>query len=108
MSGDPFYSHPTYRALQRYWRGKHRHERLRCARCGITLRRGTPRGDDSMDVGHIVGRHLALSLGWSIEQVNHVSNSQPECQACNRTMGALYGNSVRGRALPQPVTSTEW
>ena len=106
--GDPLYAHPTWRFAQRHWRKELSKRRLACARCGRPLRRGMPRGDDSLDVGHITPRHDAVLLGWTVEQINHLSNTQPECQSCNRTHGASYGNEVRGRALPEPVTSRHW
>ena len=105
---DPIYQHPTWRAAQRHWRKQLARTGLDCWRCGKPLRRGMPRGDDSLDVGHRTPRHLAVQLGWSVEEINHLSNTAPECQSCNRTHGAIYGNQVRGRVLATPVISRDW
>jgi hypothetical protein len=46
-------------------------------------------------VGHIVSRYTAKRLGWSEVQINALSNTQPECQACSNKSGARLGRQVQ-------------
>lgn len=103
------YQHRTWAVAVRHWRGQQARGRtLACARCGGPIARvqGT---DKSLDVGHITARVIAVQLGWSVEEINAISNTQPEHRGCNRTAGAELGNQLRARARPPvPVTTREW
>ena len=102
---DPLYRTRTWRRVVAYWQSR---PGLTCARCGGPIRMSGQRGPDSLDVGHIVGKHEARAMGWTDDQINHLSNTQAEHSRCGRRAGALYGNQVRGRALPEPLTSRAW
>jgi hypothetical protein len=78
--------------------------RLPCARCGRPIdydggrylpgtRRVNPA---SLAVGHIVGRDQAKRMGWTDQQINALSNTQPEHARCSDASGARYGNAKRG------------
>lgn len=81
-----------------------KHARL-CARCGRPIDTTIPRyypgtrkvHPGSLVVGHIVGRDQAKKLGWTEDQINHLSNTQPEHARCSDRSGAVYGNQQRGR-----------
>jgi hypothetical protein len=55
-------------------------------------------------------------MGWTIAQMNALSNTQPEHAHCSRSAGATEGNQGRagagqgqGRREPdQPITSGVW
>jgi hypothetical protein len=76
-----------------------------CARCGRPLDTRIPRyypgtrkvHPGSLVVGHIVGRDQAKLLGWKDEQINAITNTQPEHARCSDRSGAQYGNQKRGR-----------
>jgi hypothetical protein len=76
---------------------------LPCARCGGAIQYGAPRylpgtrrvNPRSLAVGHIVGRDQATRLGWTDQQINAVSNTQPEHARCSDRSGAVYGNRKR-------------
>jgi hypothetical protein len=40
-------------------------------------------------VGHIVSRVDAYALGWTLDQINDVTNTQPECWTCSVTSGGI-------------------
>lgn len=107
MPGDSIYKRRDWKKAVRYWQAR-LSTGLACARCGGPIQRGGERGPASLDVGHIIGKHEARQMGWTEAQINAVSNTQPEHQLCSRRHGARYGNAVRGRALPEPVTSQAW
>jgi len=46
-------------------------------------------------VGHIVSRYAARRAGWTEAEINALSNTQPECQACSNRSGAQLGQRVR-------------
>jgi hypothetical protein len=50
-------------------------------------------------VGHIVSRSDGLAQGWSIAQINDLSNTQPECWECSITSGGVESVRVRQGAL---------
>lgn len=111
------------------WRTKVRahwmRQRLPCARCGKAIdydgprylptppgrpRRVNPR---SLAVGHKVSRRRAKLLGWTAQQVNALSNTQPECVDCSNRSGAAESNAGRSRRpvvplVSKPVTSRDW
>ena len=60
------------------------------------------------DVGHIVSVRDALTLGWTVEQINAVTNTRSEHSRCNRHAGAKVGGRVRSRATPQTRRSRAW
>lgn len=109
-AGDPLLRRADWLAVVGYWRKKR--GPLECARCGLVIDR-TPgqRHGGSLDVGHIVSRYDARRMGWTDEQINSLSNSQPECQTCNRAHGARLGNANRRKATSPPrapITSEPW
>lgn len=94
-----------------------------CARCGRRIDYDAPRywpgtrrvNGASLVVGHIVGRHQAKALGWSDEQINALSNTQPECARCSDSSGATYGNQLRAHPTAtapaqasRPATAARW
>ena len=102
---DPLYQRKDWRRVVKFWQSR---QGLACARCGGAIRMTGQRGPDSLDVGHIIGKHEARQMGWSDDQINRLSNTQPEHSRCGRRAGAEYGNEARGRALPTPVASRDW
>ena len=117
MSGtSSWLRHPTWRAVQRYWRAELARRPLHCeaTRClhpgrPIERRAHTPL---SLDVGHVVARAEAVRLGWTIEQTNALSNTRPEHAQCGRTDGARVGGltvAARRRASAHdPGPSGVW
>ena len=105
---DPLLTGGIWRKVRAYWIA----QRLPCARCGRAIDYDTvPRYWRSLDVGHVVDRVTARGQGWTDEQINAVSNTQPEHQRCNREAGVTLGNQRR-RALParapRPIEADEW
>jgi hypothetical protein len=49
-------------------------------------------------VGHIVSVADAQRLGWTEQQINALSNSQPECLACSNKSGAQAGRMAQRKA----------
>jgi hypothetical protein len=83
---------------RRYWQAV----QAPCARCGRKIDYYGPeflgnglRNLRYLVVGHIVSRTEALAQGWSIAQINDLSNTQPECWECSITSG---GNARAGRS----------
>ena len=75
--------------------------RLPCAVCHRPIDYDGPRyingkqNPRALVVGHIVSRYMAKRLGWTEAQINALSNSQPECQACSNRTGAQLGQKVQ-------------
>ena len=108
-AGDPLLKRADWKRAVAYWRGKR--GTLHCARCGGPIDRASKtRGPDSLDVGHIVSRHEARALGWRDDQINALSNTQPEHARCGRSHGGRLGNQVRWQDRPRraPLTSESW
>jgi hypothetical protein len=107
-TGDPLLKRADWRAAVAYWRS----QRDPCARCGGHIDRGSKtRGPDSLDVGHVVSRYEARRMGWTDEQINALTNTQPEHAHCGRSHGARLGNANRREAAGQartPLTSESW
>lgn len=104
-TGDPLLNGSDWRALRAHWRAL----RLPCARCGHPIDyEDRTRGPRSLVVGHIVSRLEARSLGWTKAQINHVTNTQPECSTCSSSSGAADGNRHRTRAPRIPLEANEW
>lgn len=101
------YHHRSWAAAVRHW--KRQRGRLQCARCGGVISRAPGRGPDRLDVGHIIGVASARGAGWTIEEMNAISNTQPEHQKCNREAGGRAGVAARAAQLdPRPATTREW
>jgi hypothetical protein len=85
-----------------YWKAL----RLPCARCGGKIDYDSPvrlpgggYNQRALVVGHIVTRVEALERGWSIAEINDLSNTQPECFECSwRSGGELREQRRRGMA----------
>jgi hypothetical protein len=113
---DPLLLSGEWARIRRFWIALG----LPCARCGLPIDYVSPRNPASLVVGHIVGRDLARSMGWSDDRINARSNTQPEHSRCSSASGATYGNRKRGqrvRSAPRPApvvcleplrTSREW
>lgn len=83
-----------------HWKAK----RLPCARRGCTIDYDGPyrlpdgtRNPRYLVVGHIVGVKKALELGWTLDQINDLSNTQPECLQCSHDSGSDEGLRARGK-----------
>src|SRR5687768_10830046 len=89
---DPNLHSPAWRKAREYWRAEGRRQGIGCWRCRgalgpilydvpyyVTLpsgkRKANPR---AYTLGHITGRDLAASLGWTDEQINALGNCLPE------------------------------
>lgn len=75
--------------------------RLPCARCHRPIDYDGPRTMPNgrlnrryLIVGHIVDRYTARRKGWTDEQINALSNTQPECFDCSNRSGARLGQQV--------------
>jgi len=61
-----------------------------CSCCDSSLDYGLGKNNTSKEdvhtpsTDHIVARKVALSLGWTEEQINHISNLWIICNRCNR------------------------
>jgi hypothetical protein len=86
-----------YKRNRQYWQRL----RLPCSVCHRPIDYDGPRfivgwqNPRTLVVGHIVSRHQAKRLGWSVTQINALSNSQPECQECSNRSGARLGQQVQ-------------
>jgi hypothetical protein len=99
---------------RRYWQSR----RLPCARCGgpidyfgrqfLSDGKANPR---YLVVGHKVSRVEAAELGWSLLQVNDLTNTQPECYECSVKSGAVLGRDrAQAKAAtpkPSPISAPE-
>lgn len=86
--------------------------RLPCARCGHAIDYDGPRilpngkhNPRYLVVGHIVSRMDALALGWTLERINDLSNTQPECWTCSVTSGAR--DMHKRRRVPLAIAAPE-
>jgi hypothetical protein len=59
-------------------------------------------------VGHIVSRYTAKRYGWTEAQINALSNTRPECQACSNRTGAKLGQKVQRSKRTTLNTSRRW
>jgi hypothetical protein len=86
-----------YKRNRQYWQRL----RLPCAVCGRAIDYDGPRyiggrqNPRALVVGHIVSRYHAKRLGWTEQQINSISNTQPECQSCSNRTGARLGAQVQ-------------
>jgi hypothetical protein len=83
---------------RRYWQRL----RLPCARGGCVIDYDGPqylaggqKNPRYLVVGHIVSRTEALARGWTLAQINDLSNTQPECWECSVTSGGVESVQVR-------------
>jgi hypothetical protein len=96
---DPLLTTRKHRDHNRaYWQAR----REPCRRAGCVIDYDGPqylpdgsRNPRYLVVGHIVSRSKARELGWTAEQINDLSNTQPECLDCSNRSGALEGQEVR-------------
>ena len=106
---DPLYQRKDWRKVVAFWQAR---QGLECQAPTCLCPHGRlivdAEGPWRLECGHIVAKHMARQLGWSDEQINHLSNSRPEHSRCNRSAGSHYGNAVRDRSLPEPLTSRQW
>jgi hypothetical protein len=95
-------SHHWRTTIRSHWKAL----RLPCARCGQAIDYLGPRyltsptGRRTLNpryliVGHIVDRYTAKRMGWIDQQINALSNTQPECLSCSNRSGAKLGQRVR-------------
>jgi hypothetical protein len=116
---DPLLQSPYWiNVVRPFWKDP-RNQRP-CARCRGYIDYAAPRfypgtrkvNPRSLAVGHIIERHKARAMGWSDDQINDISNTQPECARCSDSSGAKYGNALRGlrvvRTRPSLDGSREW
>jgi hypothetical protein len=95
-ASDPLLTAAGHRRNKEHWRRL----RLPCAVCGRAIDYDGPRyiqgrqNPRSLVVGHVVSRYTAKRAGWTEQQINSLSNSQPECQACSNRSGAQLGARV--------------
>jgi hypothetical protein len=111
-TGDPLLKGRDWVAIKAHWR------RMRgpCARCGGEIDYDQARRYwRSLDIGHIVSRQAARAMGWTKQQTNALSNTQPEHQRCNRGASSTT-RSERGprrwqqrrSTITQPTEAIEW
>lgn len=114
---DPLLATTAWRTtIRQYWIRQH----LPCARCGRAIdyegpryvvmagrRRLNPR---YLVVGHKVSRAIAKRTGWTEQQINALTNTQPECNHCSVTSGARDGQRAQAKrmAAKRMATITRW
>lgn len=54
-------------------------------------------------VGHIVSRYEAKRMGWTVKQMNALTNLRAECQRCSNRSGARLGQQVQAIRGAQPT-----
>ena len=105
---DPSLKTEAWRRVRAHWIAR----REPCARCGRDIDYDTPvRTWRSLDVGHVVDRVTARALGWTVAEINDLSNTQPEHQRCNREAGVILGNRRRRPGAARgvrPIEADEW
>jgi hypothetical protein len=112
-ANDPLLTNHHWRVTVRnHWKRL----RLPCARCHRPIAYDAPRylggrrrvNPRALVVGHIVDRYAAKRMGWTDEQINALTNTQPECVDCSNKSGARLGQKVQRarQAQQQPPTNT--
>lgn len=99
-TGDPRLKTYSWAGIKRHWR-KQREAQCQAGRCllpGVPIRYDGPRGPDSLDVGHRLGRDVDPRHEWTVDE------TRPEHQRCNRSAGATYGNRKRGLRVIIDIT----
>lgn len=109
-------THHWRHTIRPYWQ----QQRLPCARCGQAIDYDGPRfyiingkrkqNPRYLIVGHKVDRVTARRLGWTDQDINHLSNTQPECQTCSNQSGARLGQRLQHATPPTPrnAESLRW
>lgn len=115
----PIYADPQHHANKKHWQKA----RLPCARCKgwidydgpatLTTRTGRKvQNPRRLVVGHIIAVDIARRHGWTMQQINALTNTQPECQNCsNRSGGQARVRKVQSAALVRKAvanTSRAW
>lgn len=105
-------THHWRTTIRQHWQAL----RLPCARCGGPIDYDGPRyltvqgrrrlNPRYLIVGHIVSRYTARQLGWTEQQTNALTNTQPECQTCSNRSGARLGRQVQATRVPPSSTTT--
>jgi hypothetical protein len=105
------------------WRVTIRHywirRKLPCSRCHQPIdydgprylvdRRGRRRLNPRyLVVGHKVDRYTAQRMGWTEQQVNAITNTQPECAQCSHSSGAKLGQRIAARPTSRPSDADRW
>jgi hypothetical protein len=92
---------------RKYWQAL----RLPCARCGGRIDYDGPpilgnglHNPRYLVVGHKVSRTEGLAQGWTLAQINDITNTQPECWECSISSGGAESVKVR-RTTRTPVIS---
>jgi hypothetical protein len=103
---DPNLHTPLYRQTREYWLRRGKAEDIPCWRCGQRIAyslpyfRIEPSGRKRVNhtafcLGHLVGRDLAMSYGWTDAQINAITNCRPEHARCSGKSGYQYQASKR-------------
>ena len=117
-SRDPLlHSTAWRRTIRQHWQRL----RLPCARCRrpidydgpqyLVVRGRKKQNPRYLVVGHIVSRYEAKRRGWTEQQINSLTNTQPECVACSNRSGAQLGQRVQRATLSSSQrldTSRRW
>lgn len=106
---DPLLKTKGWARIRRHWIEHVTRYGTPCARCHGRIDPAAPKGHPkALIVGHIVSRARARALGWTPEQINALSNTQPECTTCSARSGARDTNRIRrqGRQARQSPTVT--
>lgn len=112
-SGDPLLKGKDWEATKAYWR-RQRVPTCQAPQCKarhVPIDYEGPRGPFSLDVGHIVSRDQAKTMGWPRTLINAITNTRPEHATCSRSAGARDGNRKRSTSpqrMQQTKTSRVW
>lgn len=80
-----------------------------CVDCGHPVYPGS-----KWQVGHIVSKAIAVRLGWSNAQSNHLSNLGPSHtkargqKACNQIAGGKLGRAIQLGTVAKPKDERGW
>lgn len=107
ITGDPRLKTGAWADIKRHWQRERRPqcEAGRCLLPGVPIRYDGPRGPDSLDVGHRLGRDVDPRHTWTVDE------TRPEHERCNRSAGASYGNRKRGLhviVMHNPLHTRDW
>jgi hypothetical protein len=107
---DPRLKSAAWKRTRAHWKAEGRRLGVPCWRCGraidydVDYFRTTVDGRRKVNaiafaLGHVTGRDLAASLGWTDEQINDISNTRPEHARCSGKSGYRYQAAKRLQAI---------
>jgi hypothetical protein len=113
---DPRLKSAAWKRTREHWKLEGRRLGIPCWRCGLAIDWDADYFRTALDgrrkvnglafaLGHITGRDLGASLGWTDEQISDISNTRPEHARCSGRSGYKYQQAKRLLALASTQTA---